>query len=462
MRPRITEQSFYKYLKCPSWLARELERQEAHDALVEKLHDDGLLRQKELELLASRTYIEVEEDDLDEAAVKTIELMKQGVTTIYRGALLHGRWIARPDILERVEGRSVFGNWYYVACDIKRSTHLKDEYQFQGCFYAELLEKIQQIKPLQGYVMYQSGQIEGYLLSEFFTQYKLTLDAIERILDGELEPHFLTSGCKQSPYFSECVTETKKCDDLSLLNRVWRSELDSLRAVGIDSVTKLADASLDKLKKVPDLSVDRLYFLQQQAIALTENRVVRLGPVNLHSNSEVALVVDVESDPLRDADYLFGVLLVSGGEQIYHSFLAKTPNEERDAWHQFVDFVQEYAQAPIYHYGWFERDVFRRLGTKYSTPPEISDQIESRMVDVLTQMREKVIFPMPFYSLKDVAKYLGYKWRSQDASGADSILWYDEWLRDGKKEALQEIVDYNEDDVRATWLVIEWARKFAS
>lgn len=459
MKPRISEHSFYKYLKCPSWLSRELRDDQAGDLLIAKLQDEGLLREKELELLKARQHVEVIDDDLDEAALRTLELMKKGEQTIYRGVLLHGHWVARPDVLEKVEGHSSFGNWYYVACDIKRSTHLKDEYQFQGCFYAELLEKLQGTKPLQGYVMYQSGVVEGYLLGTFFTEYKLTLDAIERILDGEEQSHFLTSGCKQSPYFSECVAETRTCDDLSLLNRVWRSELDALRAVGIDSVTSLADASIEKIKKVPEMTLDRLYFLQQQAIALVENRVIRLGQVDLPVNGPTALVVDVESDPLRDADYLFGVLLVSGGEQVYHSFLAKRPEDERDAWEQFVAFAAQYADATIYHYGWFERDVFRRLAEKYGTGAEVLAQLEDRMVDVLTRMREKVIFPMPFYSLKDIAKFIGYKWRAGDASGLDSILWYEDWLLEGKKEALQEIVDYNEDDVRATWLVVEWARK---
>jgi uncharacterized protein len=428
------------------------------DFLLSKLQAEGVLREKELELLKSRTPVEVEVDDLDEAAVRTLELMARGEQTIYRGVLLHGHWVARPDILERVEGRSKFGNWYYVACDIKRSTHLKDEYQFQGCFYAELLEKIQATKPVQGYVMYSSGTVEGYLLGPFYAQYKLTLDAIERIMDGVAEPHFLTSGCKQSPYFSECVAETKSCDDLSLLNRVWRSEIEALKSVGIDSVTKLAEAPLDQIKKIPSLTLDRLYFLQQQAIALIDHKVVLLGQIDLPPGG-TALVVDVESDPLRDVDYLFGVLLVRGEEQIYHSFVAQEPAQEREAWEQFLNFVGEHAEAVIYHYGWFERDVFRRLGQKYGTPIEVSEALEARMIDVLTRMREKVIFPMPFYSLKDVAKFLGFKWRAGDASGLDSILWYEDWLRDGKKEALQEIIDYNEDDVRATWLVVQWARK---
>ena len=457
MQPRITEQSFYKYLKCPSWISRELrEGEDLRKALMQKLQDDGLLRQKELELLEGREVEEVDLDDLDEAVQRTLELMKEGAETIYKGVLTHGHWVGQPDVLEKVEGQSNFGDWYYVACDIKRSHHLKDEYKFQGAFYAEILTKIQGIKPIQGYVMFADGAVESYLLEEFYTQFQLTLDEIERILEGEKKPHFLTSGCKQAPYFTECQAETKECDDLSLINRIWRSEVTALQEIGIQTVTDLADASVEDLRRAADVTWDRLYFLQQQAISLAENRVIRIGEVEFPQEDGLVLVVDIESDPLRDLDYLFGTLVIDGDDQTYHSFLAKNTDQEEENWSQFVSFLEDYPAASIYHYGWYEEAVFRRLGEKYGVPDSIKQHFEEDMVDLLTRMREKVIFPMPFYSLKDIAKYLGFKWRREDASGAESVLWYEAWLRDKDEQALQDVLDYNEDDVRATWFVRNW------
>ncbi len=85
--------------------------------------------------------------------------------------------------------------------------------------------------------------------------------------------------------------------------------------------------------------------------------------------------------------------------------------------------------------------------------------LDTRGIDLLTRMRERVLFPSPFYSLKDVAKHIGFKWREEEASGMESIRWYDEWVRTKNPAVLQKLVDYNEDDVRATWLVKEWAAK---
>lgn len=432
---------------------------DVREPILQKLQDEGLLREKELELLGNREIVEVAMDDAEESFLKTLEYMKQGKETIYKGVLMDGRYVARPDILERVEGTSDLGEWYYVAIDMKRSRHLKDEYKFQGVFYAELLQKAQGVKPVQGYVMHGNGTVDGYLIEDFQTDYDLTLEGIEDILDGEREPHFLTSACKQSPWFSECKRESHACEDLSLINRIWRSEIYALQDAGVDTITKLADASVEELKQARGVTMDRLYVLQQQAISLAEQKVVRLGQVDLPEETGVALVIDVESDPLRDTDYLFGVLVVDNETETetYHPFLAKQPSEEGEAWKSFVTFIKEYAGANIYHYGWYEQEVFRRMGEKYGIPDEVERMFEENMIDLLTRMREKVIFPTPFYSLKDIAKHLGFAWRSSEASGLNSVLWYHDWLDKEDEEALTDIVKYNEDDVRATWFVRNWA-----
>ncbi len=457
MKKQITEQTFYKYLKCPSWVEREMFDDFEIDELRMKLLDEGLMTEKELELIKDKDFVEVKMQDLDEGAQKTAELMKDGVQTIYKGVLINNHWVGKPDLLEKVEGRSVFGDYYYVACDMKRSHRLKDEYKIQGAFYAEILQKIQNVRPKRGFVLHANGILDDYDLDDVYTQFHLSLDAIEDILVGDSPKHFLTAGCKQSPYFSECHAHTKKCDSLSLLNRLWRSEAHDLEDAGIDTIEKLASASVDNLQKIKGITMDRLYVLQQQAIALADNQTIVLGTAEFPEEKGTALVIDIESDPLRDIDYLFGVLVVEGDEEVFHPFLARKPDEVEQVWKEFVAFLKQFPGANIYHYGWYEYDVFYRLAEKWGAPASVRQMFEENMIDVLTRIREKIIFPLSFYSLKDIAKYLGFNWRIADASGLDSILWYHEWIDNGDEAVLKDIVEYNEDDVRATWLVRNWA-----
>lgn len=461
MRKQITKHSFYKYLKCPSWIAHEAKGEHKEHALRERLQQDGLLPDFELGLLAKRgtKVVEVTSDDVDEAAVQTLQFMKEGAQTIYGATLVWDAFVARPDFLEKVQGKSVFGDHYYVACDIKRSRSMKTEYKMQGCFYADVLEKIQKTKPVQGYVMHQNGAIDSYVVAETEVEYRLSLDAIERILDGQEEPHFLTSDCKQSPWFAACKSEAVQCDDISRINRIWRSEAKELREAGFTTVTEFAKMHLDLVvAHTHGMTRERLAFLHMQAQALVHDRVQIVQKPDLPEDGP-CLVVDIESDPLRNADYLFGVLIVDGENTEYRSFLAKKPEDEGEAWRAFTEFIKDYISYPIYHYGWFEQDVFRNLGEKYGTEPGVLMMLAEQGVDLLARLRETVIFPLSFYSLKDIAQYLGFRWRHDDASGINSILWYDNWIRNGDEGAMKDILEYNEDDVRATLHLLRWAQK---
>jgi len=84
------------------------------------------------------------------------------------------------------------------------------------------------------------------------------------------------------------------------------------------------------------------------------------------------------------------------------------------------------------------------------------------MIDILEVLRPAVVFPLSFYSLKDIASYLGFRWRSDDASGANSVLWFEEWLKKKSQKMMQKILEYNEDDVRATSHLKQWLQEHAS
>src|SRR3989339_1729773 len=102
---------------------------------------------------------------------------------------------------------------------------------------------------------------------------------------------------------------------------------------------------------------ERLSFLIEQARALVAGKVITMGRVDLPDDKD-ALVIDVEADPLRDLHYLFGVLDVHGEQKTFHPFLADSPEQEQQAWEGFVEFMRGYPGVPIYHYGWYEIDVF--------------------------------------------------------------------------------------------------------
>ena len=465
MLARLTEKTFYQYLKCPNWVyfdVHAIDRQIQHP-ILNTLIDDGLIEEKQRELISDREdLVEVTAEDPDSAFRQTLAFMAEGRQTIFHGVLVDKHWVGHPDVLEKVEGRSRLGSYYYVAIDLKRTRFIRDDHQFQGCFYAELLQRIQKTKPVLGYITTPDKVVLSYSIEEFEGHYALTLDEIEKIIAGKRPAHFLTSGCKQSPWFNHCKEESESCEDVSLLNRVWRQEVALLRAGGVATISQLAMLSIVQLEKMaPAVSPARLEVMRDQALAIHEHRHIIRGSVEF-PQAKTEVFFDIESDPLRDFDYLFGVLVVTQGRESYEPFLAESPKQEQQMWNEFVSFVEQHLDAPIYHYGWFEVEVVRRFSAKYGVSEIAKEALERNMIDVLECLRPTVIFPLSFYSLKDIASYLGFEWRSEDASGANSVIWFEEWLKKKSPKLIQKILEYNEDDVRATFHLQRWLRENAT
>jgi len=70
----------------------------------------------------------------------------------------------------------------------------------------------------------------------------------------------------------------------------------------------------------------------------------------------------------------------------------------------------------------------------------------------------KTEWPTKDYSIKTLAKYLGFSWRDTHPSGAASIEWFHRWVDSGDLEIKQRILDYNEDDCRATRVLLDGIR----
>jgi len=462
---KITEKTFYQFIKCPHWVYFDAhaDLKRPHHPLMERLIDDGMIDAKQREVISDRVDVaEVTAEDPEEAYRQTLAFMAEGRQTIYRAVLIDAHWVGHPDILEKVEGVSKLGAHYYVAADIKRSRYLRDEFCIQGCFYAELLEKIQGVKPVNGYVLTPDQVTLTYLISEKESTFRINLMEIEKMIAGKRPVHFMTTGCKQSPWFSECRSESESCEDLSILNRVWREEVQSLQQVGIQTITELAHASKSDLqRRLPHMSETRLEAMHDQARVMKSGDYLVRHRIDL-PEADIELYFDIESDPLRDFDYLLGILRVENGKTEYIPFMAESPAQEPEMWLEFCDFIARHLDAPIYHYGHFEQEVLRRFATRYGVSPIVQEAFERNMIDLIELIRPAILFPISFYSLKDIASFIGFHWRADDASGANSVLWFEDWLVSKKPALLQKIMEYNEDDVRATWKLKEWIDVHAS
>ncbi|MBU4347047.1 TM0106 family RecB-like putative nuclease [Patescibacteria group bacterium] len=83
----------------------------------------------------------------------------------------------------------------------------------------------------------------------------------------------------------------------------------------------------------------------------------------------------------------------------------------------------------------------------------------SKMIDLYNVVFKNTDWPLASYSIKDIAAYLGFKWRDETPSGALSIQWYNEYLKTNDEKIKKRILDYNENDCKATMILKDFLVK---
>jgi len=465
---KLTAEHFYKFFQCPHWIWYDIYGDAQKKRRVPPLLDiiyKGKIPNAEKVLVQHKKFEQIKPElsnDLDESFMATVGLMKEG-KNIYHGTLMYEDWVGMPDLLEARPGKSNFGDWHYVPYDVQSTLDLRDENKFQLIFYCLILEKLQGIRPHEAYVIDPQGNERSFLVDDFLEQFQLTLSQIEKILEGEKPAPFLKRTCKRTPWYSLCLSETEGCRDVSLIFKLSQSDQRRFYDVGIKTVEELANADINDLQaKLEDWSFDKIVRYNNQAKVLVSNEPLFLRKNNF-PDVRYEVYFDIESDPIRSIDYLLGFIVKdnkkSKEEPEYQYYFAKDKDEEKQIWTKFLDFLVGLEDFVIYHYAYYEREVFDRLALKYGAPLTLISKFRENTIDLHDELIDSVVLPLYFYSLKDVAGYIGYKWDDPNAGGAESVCWYDEWFEKRNNSLLKKILRYNEDDVRATLLIKEWLEK---
>ena len=120
--------------------------------------------------------------------------------------------------------------------------------------------------------------------------------------------------------------------------------------------------------------------------------------------------------------------------------------------------VTNHPTAEVFHYGHVERTHATRIlrGHLFSYAGTVADP--STWVDMLPATRN-CLQSRSGLGLKVVAtKGAAFSWRDEDPGGLASQDWLDA-ARAGDSASRQRILNYNEDDVRATLAVRRWLRR---
>ncbi len=425
-----------------------------------------------------------------------------------------------PDLLIKQPGNSHFGDWVYMPASIELGKRPKQEYQILAAFHAYVLSQIQGILPPTALLLLRGKDTEYQVeLTKWIPlMHEKLLECIQAMeLQNPPELFISRQKCSLCHWHGNCYADAKSQKHLSLLPGVTPIRYTQLQDLGITSPETLAATNPELLEDLPGFDRVIAAKIVLQAQSFIENRpfvlpqltlrakinptgaqipklkipsnITEINPYNSYKasspkkiipkpsslsrksqifaedivrSSPIELYFDIEAQPDLNLNYLLGVLVVNKetNTEEFHSFLAEKPKDEKLIWRQFLDLMWQYPEAPIYHFCVYEFDTVKSLGKLYRTPQSIVKPILSRFVDIYEQLTQSVTLPVESYALKAIAKWLGFKWRNTEASGAKCIYWYDQWLKTGDRNLLDIIQIYNEDDCRATHSVKNWLVEF--
>ncbi|NJM20971.1 MAG: TM0106 family RecB-like putative nuclease [Richelia sp. RM2_1_2] len=519
----INAELLLQYQKCkrrPFLNVRgDKNQQDAPSDLLLKLYQDKYAHKKHILEQISYQRPKFSKGEPKTAEAATLELMQQGVEYIYKGILTtsyadNHTLLARPDLLIKQPGNSIFGDWMYVPARVELGKRPKQEYQVIAAFYAFVLEAVQQVELETAWLMLRGKETRYNVdLVKWIPRMQEILDECIQTLYLPTPPEVFISRqkCSLCNWYSSCHQTASTQKHLSLVPGVTPGRYDWLKILDITTLESLTQTNPSELEDLPGFDTEVATQLVLQGKSLLENRplflpqalveqtiteefattthqslltlpndnaiierrspsiqyptIVEIDPVVYETvtyTAPIELYFDIEAQPDLNLNYLLGVLVVDREQntQQFYSFLAENPEEEKLIWQQFLELVWQYPDAPIYHFCVYEFDTVQRLAKLHRTPSKKVFPVLNRFVDIYEQLTATVTLPVESYALKAIARWMGFEWRDPEASGAKCIYWYDRWLKTGDRALLEVIKRYNEDDCRATHSVKDWLVNF--
>ncbi|HAW6249833.1 TPA: TM0106 family RecB-like putative nuclease, partial [Legionella pneumophila] len=274
-----------------------------------------------------------------------------------------------------------------------------------------------------------------------------TVGSILNIFRGNEPPLKISKAVLDTPWGHVILDKAKQKSDIALLYNIREDVLNSLKNEGVETLKHMAERDIDSLPKVKGATATTLRRFQTQAKSLINNAIIPISKPEI-PDALTKIYFDIEGDPFLGIEYLFGFWIEKENAKAeFKYFLAEKPEDEQTMWAEFLRWLENenFVNYRVYHFHNYEKTQLNKLSKRYGHNTQLDGFIEN-LVDLSKKLTDSFIFPVYFYSIKDIAKHLNFKWKHEKAGGAQSIFWYEKWLETADRTILQDIINYNEDD----------------
>lgn len=271
---------------------------------------------------------------------------------------------------------------------------------------------------------------------------------LDALLSGASPPDLvLKRHCGECEFQAQCRQRAIEKDDLSLLAGLTEKERKKYNSKGIFTVRQLSYTFRPR-RRPKRLAANReKYHHSLKALAIRENKIHIVG--NPEAKFEgTPVFLDVEGLPDRDFYYLIGVRSKGTEGVNQHSLWADSFADEKKLWTDFLCLLSAIENPILIHYGSYEKTFFKCMCERYGNPAKGStqDNVIKSSINLLSLIYAQIYFPTYSNSLKDVARFLGFRWSEPDVSGVQSIIWRREWDMTRAPSLRQKLITYNRED----------------
>lgn len=246
-----------------------------------------------------------------------------------------------------------------------------------------------------------------------------------------------------------------------LLPGLSRKIHDSLRANGFFSLHDIAAATPDDLRRVKGIKTTA-ESIHAHACAYVAGEPVWLAPMPRQVIDAPCAYLDIETNPMtgsvwsitvRAEDTVpFSILVCADLNPLIAPDDAQVVvvDSQEEAWALAHDSTP--AGTPILHWTGFDAGVMRQ-----TADPSTRELLDPRMTDLHALIKASVAFPLHSRSLKVVAPYLGFGWKTY-ADWALALMDFQRWVLTGDARSFRQMLSYIRDDVDAMHVVLTWLR----
>ncbi len=405
---------------------------------------------------------------IEDSVAETLRLLRESRATLYQPAL-----VAADD---RALGVPDFIYWdgdAPVVHDAKLATNLADhgEIPLQLTHYRVLLGDMglpgARLEITDG----RGEVVEIDPVPE--TAYCERRTRANELLRGGREPDLLLahSTCGACPFYDHCWDRAEREQRIEILPGVTQSIGARFRGLGIGTVRDLAGLDPDAIRG-PGVKAKAESILAE-ARAFRDAAPAWIGSPDLPAGRPIVWldfegVMDLIDNALPI--YLWGLAVDRGSEDLEtEAILADTwPEGNEQAWRRFLDRASEiltrWPDSRWVHYHHYEKDWIRRYAAAFGDPGGVVPRLQRALWDLnLEGLGRWVRLPLRSYSIKFVARYVGFDWSNPESGSLWSVVQYQKARATPDPAARQALLDaivrYNGDDLMAMRAVWRWIER---